>query len=109
MRVWVADHKSAIGAALVRHLCAVGYENILTCAYTDKNLGSENCVAAFIEINKPDYTFFPAAYVWHGLGIDGVMYYGFDSELMHSDEIAKSCVQAMECAKNGTFNQGIQL
>ncbi len=62
-RIYVAGHRGMVGAAIVRHLTAEGYHNIITRSSKELDLRNQEAVALFFESEKPDYVFVAAAKV----------------------------------------------
>jgi GDP-L-fucose synthase len=52
-----------VGSAIVRHLQACGYENIITQTHLELDLIDQKAVTAFLQSEKPDYLFLAAAKV----------------------------------------------
>lgn len=62
-KIYVAGHRGLVGAAIVRRLMAVGYENILTKTSGELDLTDQCAVNEFFFKEKPDYVFLAAAKV----------------------------------------------
>lgn len=62
-KIFVAGHRGMVGSAIVRRLQSVGYEHIVTRSRTELDLLDQRAVQAFIQQEKPDYTFVAAAKV----------------------------------------------
>lgn len=62
-RVWVAGHRGMVGSALVRRLAKENPADILTVTRQEVDLINQASTAKWIERNKPDAVFIPAAKV----------------------------------------------
>lgn len=62
-KIFVAGHKGLVGSALLRNLIQKGYGNLITRSHSELNLLDSSAVAAFFELEKPDYVFLAAAKV----------------------------------------------
>jgi GDP-L-fucose synthase len=62
-RVYVAGHRGLVGAALVRHLGAAGFTNILTATREELDLRDQSAVSAWFAAHRPDYVFLVAGTV----------------------------------------------
>ncbi|MEQ8403755.1 MAG: GDP-L-fucose synthase [Oceanicaulis sp.] len=62
-RVWVAGHRGMVGSALVRRLEAENPADILTVTRREVDLVDQAATTAWIESEKPDAVFVPAAKV----------------------------------------------
>jgi len=62
-RIFVAGHRGLVGSALVRHLSAEGYTNIITRTRAELNLKRQDEVEAFFRAEQPEYVFLSAAHV----------------------------------------------
>ncbi|MDW3094199.1 MAG: GDP-L-fucose synthase [Gammaproteobacteria bacterium] len=62
-KIYVAGHRGLVGSAIVRHLIAEGFSNILTRASSELDLSNQQAVNEFFIENKPDYVFLAAAKV----------------------------------------------
>ena len=62
-RIFVAGHRGMVGSALVRHLEAKGYENLLLRTRDQLDLTNQSDVHGFLTAEKPDYIFLAAARV----------------------------------------------
>ena len=62
-RVYVAGHAGLVGSALVRHLEAQGFTNILTAGRAQLDLRDQSEVSHWFKANRPDYVFLVAGTV----------------------------------------------
>lgn len=62
-RIFVAGHRGLVGSAIVRHLQADGYSNILSRTRSELDLTNPEAVAQFFAAEKPEYVFLAAAKV----------------------------------------------
>jgi GDP-L-fucose synthase len=62
-RVYVAGHRGLVGGALVRHLEAEGFGNILTATRDQVDLRDQSEVSHWFKANQPDYVFLVAGTV----------------------------------------------
>ncbi|MDR3332898.1 MAG: GDP-L-fucose synthase [Synergistaceae bacterium] len=62
-RIYVAGHRGMVGSAILRHLAAGGYENIITRSHGELDLLNQPFVNAFFERERPDVVFLAAARV----------------------------------------------
>jgi GDP-L-fucose synthase len=62
-KIYVAGHRGLVGSAIVRHLQADGYRNIVYRTHAELDLISQEAVREFFEKEKPEYVFLAAAKV----------------------------------------------
>jgi len=62
-KIYVAGHRGLVGSAIVNNLKAKGYTNIIGKTHSEVDLLDQQAVAAFFEIEKPEYVFLAAAKV----------------------------------------------
>jgi len=62
-KIFVAGHKGLVGSAIVRHLKAQGFTNIVTVDRLQCDLTNENAVKMFFMMEQPEYVFLAAAKV----------------------------------------------
>lgn len=62
-KIYIAGHRGLVGSAILRHLQAEGYSNIITRTSKELDLTNQAAVLAFFEKEKPDYVFLAAAKV----------------------------------------------
>jgi len=62
-KISVAGHRGMVGAAIVRRLQSSGYTQVLTRQRSELDLLNQQAVQAFMQDEKPDYTFIAAAKV----------------------------------------------
>src|SRR6185312_14484482 len=61
--VFVAGHRGLVGSALVRHLEAEGFTNILRATRQELDLRDQSAVNTWFRANKPEYVFLVAGTV----------------------------------------------
>jgi len=62
-KIYVAGHRGMVGSAIVRHLMAAGYTNILTRTHAQLDLTNQAAVEHFFNAEKPDQVYLAAAKV----------------------------------------------
>lgn len=62
-KIFVAGHRGLVGSALVRKLESEGYDNLILRTHHELDLLSQEAVAEFFRIEKPEYVFLAAAKV----------------------------------------------
>jgi GDP-L-fucose synthase len=62
-RVYVAGHRGLVGSAMVRHLTAQGFANVLTATREQVDLRDQSEVSHWFKANRPDYVFLVAGTV----------------------------------------------
>ncbi|MBC7699503.1 GDP-L-fucose synthase [Aquabacterium sp.] len=62
-KIFVAGHRGMVGSAIVRRLQAAGHTKIITRSRNELDLLNQQAVQAFMQGEKPDYTFVAAAKV----------------------------------------------
>ena len=62
-RVYVAGHRGLVGSAIVRHLEAEGFTNVLTATREQVDLRDQSEVSHWFKANRPDYVFLVAGTV----------------------------------------------
>ncbi len=62
-KIYVAGHRGMVGSAIVRHLEASGYSNLVVRTHAELDLTNQAAVAAFFEKEKPDQVYLAAAKV----------------------------------------------
>jgi GDP-L-fucose synthase len=62
-KIFVAGHRGMVGSAVVRHLNASGFENLVFRTSAELDLREQNSVDAFFEAEQPDCVLFCAAKV----------------------------------------------
>ena len=94
-KIFVAGHKGLVGSAIVRHLEAEGFTNIITADRRQVDLTNSNDVRMFFMIEKPEYVYLAAAKVG---GIGGNSDYPAD--FIYENLMIQSNVISM-AAENG--------
>ncbi|WP_428425493.1 GDP-L-fucose synthase family protein [Methylibium sp.] len=62
-RIYVAGHRGLVGSAILGHLQAKGYKQLLTRTHADLELSDAGQTEAFFERERPEYVFLAAAKV----------------------------------------------
>ena len=62
-KIYVAGHRGMVGSALVRHLEAKGFTNIISKTSSELDLRDQAAVNEFFQSEKPSYVFLAAAKV----------------------------------------------
>ena len=62
-RIFVAGHRGLVGSAVVRHLRAEGYDNLLTATREQLDLRDQAAVNYWFRANRPEYVFLVAGTV----------------------------------------------
>jgi GDP-L-fucose synthase len=62
-KIYVAGHRGLVGSAIVRHLQAAGYGNLVLKTHAELDLISQEAVREFFEAEEPEYVFLAAAKV----------------------------------------------
>lgn len=62
-KIYVAGHRGMVGSAIVRLLQSLGYHNLILKSSSELDLKNQFDVAAFFQMEKPDYVFLAAAKV----------------------------------------------
>lgn len=62
-KIYVAGHRGLVGSALVRALCAQGYQNLLLRTHAELDLLDQAATARFFAAERPDCVFLAAAKV----------------------------------------------
>jgi GDP-L-fucose synthase len=61
--IYVAGHRGLVGAAIVRELRRLGYQNLVVRSSTELDLRQQDAVDTFFERERPEYVFLAAAKV----------------------------------------------
>ena len=56
-RIYVAGHRGLVGSAILRHLRAEGYDNLLTATRDQLDLRDQAAVNYWFRANRPEYVF----------------------------------------------------
>jgi len=62
-RIYVAGHQGMVGRAIVQHLLALGYSNLICKTHAELDLTCQHQVQEFFGHERPDYVFLAAAKV----------------------------------------------
>ena len=60
-RIYVAGHRELAGSALMRHLQAKGYQNLITRTHDELDLADQSAARGFFQQERPEYVFLAAA------------------------------------------------
>ncbi len=106
-RVYVAGHGGLVGSALVRHLEAQGFTNILTADRSQLDLRDQSEVSDWFAANRPDYVFLvagtvggilanstrPAEFIYDNLMIHGtVVHSAHETDVRKLLYLGSSCI-----------------
>ena len=106
-RVYVAGHRGLVGSALVRHLEAEGFTDILTATRQELDLRDQSDVSRWFEANRPDYVFLvagtvggiganaarPAEFIYDNLMIHGtVVHSAYETGVRKLLYLGSSCI-----------------
>lgn len=62
-KIYVAGHRGMVGSAIVRHLAAAGYRNVIARTHEELDLTNQADVFAFLREERPDFIFLAAGRV----------------------------------------------
>jgi len=62
-KIYVAGHRGLVGSALIRHLAAKGYSNVVTRTHAELDLTNQAATREFFQTEQPEYVFLAAAKV----------------------------------------------
>ena len=62
-KIYVAGHRGMVGSAIMNHLTALGYRNLVTRTSLELDLRNQAATEAFFDAEKPEYVFLAAAKV----------------------------------------------
>jgi len=106
-RVYIAGHGGLVGSALVRHLGAQGFTNILTATRDELDLRDQSGVSSWFKANRPDYVLLvagtvggilanstrPAEFIYDNLMIHGtVVHSAYETEVKKLLYLGSSCI-----------------
>ena len=106
-RVYVAGHRGLVGSALVRHLEAEGFTNLLTATRDELDLRDQSEVSDWFKANRPDYVFLvagtvggilanstrPAEFIYDNLMIHGtVVHSAHETDVKKLLYLGSSCI-----------------
>ena len=110
-RVYVAGHRGLVGSALVRHLEAEGFTNILTATRDQVDLRDQSEVSHWFKANRPEYVFLvagtvggigansarPAEFIYDNLMIHGtVVHSAYETGVSKLLYLGSSCIYPRE-------------
>lgn len=111
-KIYVAGHRGLVGSALLRHLQAEGYTNLLTRTHAALDLTDALAVRQFFEEEEPDYVFlaaakvggilannnYPAEFIHQNLAIQtNVIHESWRSGVKRLLFLGSSCIYPREC------------
>ncbi len=112
--VYVAGHRGLVGSALVRHLEAAGFTNILTASRDEVDLRDQSAVSAWFSANRPDYVFLvagtvggilanstrPAEFIYDNMMIHGtVVHSAWQTDVTKLLYLGSSCIYPRHAAQ----------
>ena len=62
-KIYGAGHRGLVGAAILRKLQSLGYNNIVTRSHKELDLTNQDATRRFFETERPEYVFLSAAKV----------------------------------------------
>ena len=113
-RIYVAGHRGLVGSALMRHLEAEGFANILTATREQVDLRDQSEVSHWFKANRPDYVFLvagtvggilanstrPAEFIYDNLMIHGtVVHSAYESGATKLLYLGSSCIYPREATQ----------
>ena len=119
-RVYVAGHRGLVGSALVRHLRAEGFTNVLTATRDQVDLRDQSEVSHWFKANRPDYVFLvagtvggilanstrPAEFIYDNLMIHGtVVHSAYETGATKLLYLGSSCIYPRDATQPITEEQ----
>ena len=113
-KIYVAGHRGMVGSAIVRHLEAKGYTNIVTRTHAQLDLLDQKAVFAFLAETQPDYLFIAAAkvggiqanntyradFIYQNLVIEANLIHGAHlAAIQRLCFLGSSCIYPRDCAQ----------
>lgn len=111
-KIYVAGHRGLVGSALLRALKSKGYRNIITHSHAELDLTDQRAVAAFFNMEKPDYVLlaaakvggihanntYPAEFIYENLAIQtNVIHQSHLSGVKRLLFLGSSCIYPRDC------------
>ena len=111
-RIYVAGHRGVVGSALMRHLQAGAYRNVVTRIHAELELTNQDAVHAFFQAEKPEYVFlaaakvggiyanntYPAEFIHQNLAIQtNVMHEAWRAGVKRLLFLGSSCIYPRDC------------
>jgi GDP-L-fucose synthase len=62
-KIYIAGHRGMVGGAILRHLQAQGFNNVVVRSSSEMDLKNQQAVQSFFETEQPEYVFLAAAKV----------------------------------------------
>jgi GDP-L-fucose synthase len=119
-RVYVAGHRGLVGSALIRHLEAEGFTNVLTATRDQVDLRDQSEVSHWFKANRPDYVFLvagtvggilanstrPAEFIYDNLMIHGtVVHSAYETGVSKLLYLGSSCIYPRDATQPITEEQ----
>jgi len=113
-RIYVAGHRGLVGSALMRHLEAEGFANVLTATREQVDLRDQSEVSHWFKANRPEYVFLvagtvggilanstrPAEFIYDNLMIHGtVVHSAYESGATKLLYLGSSCIYPREATQ----------
>jgi GDP-L-fucose synthase len=113
-RIYVAGHGGLVGSAILRHLQAEGFTNVLTARRDQVDLRDQSEVSHWFKANRPDYVFLvagtvggilanstrPAEFIYDNLMIHGtVVHSAYESGATKLLYLGSSCIYPREATQ----------
>lgn len=106
-KIYIAGHRGLVGSAIVRHLQAQGFENLVMRTHAELDLTRQADVEAFMQAEKPHYVIlaaakvggihanneYPADFIYDNLMIEAnVIHSAFHAGVQHLLFLGSSCI-----------------
>lgn len=106
-KIYVAGHRGMVGSAIVRHLKAMGYTNIITRTHSELDLTNQIAVQSFFQLERPDQVYlaaakvggihanntFPAEFIYQNLMMEAnVIHQAFENGVKKLLFLGSSCI-----------------
>ncbi|MEY2959216.1 MAG: GDP-L-fucose synthase [Actinomycetota bacterium] len=119
-RVFVAGHRGLVGSALVRHLVAEGFTDVVTATRDELDLRDQAAVSKWFDRHRPDHVFLvagtvggilanstrPAEFIYDNLMIHGtVVHSAYQSGVSRLLYLGSSCIYPREAVQPITEDQ----
>lgn len=111
-KIYVAGHRGLVGSAIIKDLITKGYSNIITRTHHELDLTSQEQVASFFSVVKPEYVFLAAAkvggivanntyradFIYENLMIqNNVIYHAYKNNVKKLLFLGSTCIYPKEC------------
>ena len=111
-KIYVAGHRGLVGSAIMRHLQAAGYANIITRTHAELDLTHQPAVREFLTSERPEYVIlaaakvggilanetYPAEFIQENLAIqNSVMHESWRAGVKRLLFLGSSCIYPRDC------------